>query len=267
MAKTYYTTSEAAKVLAVSPDTVLKWVRAGKISSYRTPGGHARIPIEAVKALLPNGNKNPGVTSPIYPEANFRYCWDFNAGREGISKECLECIVYKSRARRCYEMKDIPEQFGHLHLFCQGGCDDCEYYRLTQDLETAVLIVSRNSGWLEEIVAESEKSDLHIYGAIDEYECSARIEKLRPDYIVIDCAYGVSRTKNFCRNLTNDNRVPYTRIILTSRTPRLKGYCESAIFGWLRKPFKFEELALCIKRVKDSQTVLSPSSGDKQIMH
>ena len=51
MAKDYFTTTEAANLLSVSPDTVLKWVRAGKIESYRTPGGHSRIPSEAVARL------------------------------------------------------------------------------------------------------------------------------------------------------------------------------------------------------------------------
>ena len=60
MVKDYYTTSEAARLLSVSADTVLKWVKADKIDSYRTPGGHARIPkaaVDAIKFTLDNTKK------------------------------------------------------------------------------------------------------------------------------------------------------------------------------------------------------------------
>ena len=58
MNQKHYTTSQAAKLLSVSADTVLKWVKAGKINSYRTPGGHYRIPADAVETLLPA--RSPG---------------------------------------------------------------------------------------------------------------------------------------------------------------------------------------------------------------
>ena len=48
--KDYLTTSQAAKILSVSPDAVLKWARAGKIEAYRTPGGHFRIPKSALSS-------------------------------------------------------------------------------------------------------------------------------------------------------------------------------------------------------------------------
>ena len=36
--KNYLTTTQAAKLLSVSPDTVLKWVKAGKLQARRTLG-------------------------------------------------------------------------------------------------------------------------------------------------------------------------------------------------------------------------------------
>ena len=136
MAKTYYTTSQAAEILAVSPDTVLKWVRAGKIASYKTPGGHSRIPIEAVTALLPSKTEHELPIESADLSQSFRYCWDFNAGANGVSDECLNCIAYKSRARRCYEMRNIPEQFGHLKLSWKSIPKDGIQYRLDSKLLT-----------------------------------------------------------------------------------------------------------------------------------
>ena len=39
----FYTTSEVAKRLGVTPPTVIKWVEDGRLSAHRTPGGHRRI--------------------------------------------------------------------------------------------------------------------------------------------------------------------------------------------------------------------------------
>lgn len=50
--KEFYGTNEAARVLGVSPVTVWRWCRLGKIKAWRTPGGHYRIPREEIERLL-----------------------------------------------------------------------------------------------------------------------------------------------------------------------------------------------------------------------
>ena len=40
---TYFTTFQVAKMLGVSPPTVVNWVNAGLLTAHRTPGGHRRI--------------------------------------------------------------------------------------------------------------------------------------------------------------------------------------------------------------------------------
>jgi excisionase family DNA binding protein len=52
MAKDLYSTFQAAKILGVTPDTVLKWIKRGKIAASRTLGGHYRIPKEKIDELL-----------------------------------------------------------------------------------------------------------------------------------------------------------------------------------------------------------------------
>jgi excisionase family DNA binding protein len=48
------TTKQAADMLGVSVSTVQKWVELGKLASWKTPGGHRRIPITSIKAVLLN---------------------------------------------------------------------------------------------------------------------------------------------------------------------------------------------------------------------
>lgn len=47
-----YTVGEVAKMLKMSPKTVARWDREGKLTSVRTPGNHRRIIATEVDALL-----------------------------------------------------------------------------------------------------------------------------------------------------------------------------------------------------------------------
>ncbi|WP_457826562.1 MerR family transcriptional regulator, partial [Staphylococcus aureus] len=71
--KDYLTTSQAARLLAVSPDTVLKWVRAGKVKSYRTLGGHFRIPLSEIGAVG-SGAEAKAEWSAVASPVRHQYC-------------------------------------------------------------------------------------------------------------------------------------------------------------------------------------------------
>lgn len=49
------TTRQAADMLGVAVSTVQKWVELGKLTSWKTPGGHRRIPLTAIQAVLQQG--------------------------------------------------------------------------------------------------------------------------------------------------------------------------------------------------------------------
>ena len=46
------TTKQAAELLGVAVSTVQKWVELGKLASWKTPGGHRRIPRASIHAVL-----------------------------------------------------------------------------------------------------------------------------------------------------------------------------------------------------------------------
>lgn len=245
MKKSYLTTSEAAKLLSVSADTVLKWVRAGKIDSYKTPGGHARIPYEAIANMLPEGQLSPEEpeTAKQDTEKNiYRYCWDFYAENNAIKEDCLNCVAYKSRAHRCYEMRDLPEEFGLLRLHCKTECEDCEYYKTKEGQSANAIILIRDQKQILSLQKEATDSETQFQFATNEYECSAIIEKFLPDFIVIDGSFGLSRTRDLCQQLIHDKRIPNIKIILSSKKATIKDYCDNEAFGWITKPFTIEQL-------------------------
>lgn len=51
----YVTSGEAADVLGLSPHSLGRYARDGRIPSLRTPGGHYRFQIEAVRQALKGG--------------------------------------------------------------------------------------------------------------------------------------------------------------------------------------------------------------------
>jgi len=46
------TTKQAAEMLGVAVSTVQKWVELGKLASWKTPGGHRRIPLSSIHTVL-----------------------------------------------------------------------------------------------------------------------------------------------------------------------------------------------------------------------
>src|SRR4051812_30354713 len=49
------TTRRAAQLLGVAVSTVQQWVDSGRLHSWSTPGGHRRIPLQAVRQLMNDG--------------------------------------------------------------------------------------------------------------------------------------------------------------------------------------------------------------------
>jgi len=247
--KDYLTTTEAARLLSVSPDTVLKWVKAGKVKSYRTLGGHFRIPISELGPSLANAqgavDTQAGAAQPI----SHQYCWEFLADGGEIKAECKECITYRSRARRCYELKDLPGSMGCLNLLCDTECTNCEYYQAVQGQGINVLVLGRSRNLVRGLDRPEPGSSLRLEFTRSEYEAAKLIQEFRPDYIVIDCSFGKRRTAEICGSLFSDIRIPVARIILSSRDSSIRDYCDKEVFGWIRKPFSVDELRSCITGV------------------
>ena len=128
MKKGYLTTFQAADILSVTPDSILKWIKSGKLEARRTPGGHYRIPRENVELLLIESEQD-NIKKLNVPEGTNVYCWEFNSDQTNCDSDCENCLVYKSRALRCYEMSSLPVEQGYLKNFCTSSCEKCNYYK------------------------------------------------------------------------------------------------------------------------------------------
>lgn len=124
--KNYLTTGEAAAIFDVDPDTVLRWIKSGDIPAIRTPGGHYRINrnVFLTRMIKDTSSKEKNDT-----RSELSYCWEYNSESGVMHKACKECIVYKSRASRCYELSNLPAPIGHAKLFCSESCKECQYLK------------------------------------------------------------------------------------------------------------------------------------------
>ena len=239
MGKRYLTTTEASELLSVAPDTVLKWVKAGKIESYRTPGGHYRIPHNAIQAYLPAGKKITGAKPAIGNGALFKYCWEYKSETCGKNQDCEKCIVYRSKSRRCYELKELPEQFGNLKIYCDSTCEECDYFNIVKEQGFNVLIITND----KTAQFRFKDSDNILYKfAYSEYESSTIIESFRPDYVIIDLEIGKKKTKEMCNHISEDTRIPFGRIILVSESALDDNFGDNEIVGWLKPMFTSNQL-------------------------
>jgi excisionase family DNA binding protein len=244
--KDFLTTTQAAQLLSVSPDTVLKWVKAGKIESTRTLGGHFRIPRTALDLPNPELDNEIVTLDDTQHYSTYQYCWEYIARGGTMKSECKDCLTYRSRSRRCYELRDLPEGLGCLRVYCKSSCADCDYYKMINGQDLNVILLSESGRLMRDWQQGMVVDDLQIKVIENEYDCASVVQEFRPDYIVIDCALGKRRTASICTHLFNDARIPVVRIILASKTRQLKEYCDKEVCGWITKPFSIRQLKDCI---------------------
>lgn len=238
--KDHLTTGQVAKLCSVTPDTVLKWIRAGRLPARRTPGGHHRVPKSAIEFVLADGKT---YTAQRDHHRMIQYCWEFNSQDGKITSDCRRCIVYRSRTRRCYEISKLPVEAGHARRFCQNSCEECDYYQVVQNQAPNVLVVTDQGEVRESLQAESERVEYNLRITDCEYRCSMEIEEFRPDYVVIDCSLGSNRSRDFARLLHEDARIPFVKVILVGNGRKLPDKCDKLVFALVERRFTGKTLS------------------------
>ena len=232
-------TGKAARRLSVTPDTVLKWIKSGRLPAVRTAGGHYRVAESDLDGLMHDDLGPLG-----HPEGNgFLYCWEYYATGDEPSDDCLGCLVYRARARRCYEMSGLAAENGYAGAFCTTTCEKCAYYQEVVRSTRRVLIVTQSSELRDRIREDETRSRIELEFAGTEYECSAVCADFRPEYVVIDSALPKRARASLCSHLATDPRIPGVQFILA--VPGDRSSSEETDFGAdlaLPRTFSLSEL-------------------------
>ena len=91
-----YTTGEIAEMCQVTINAVKKWIAAGKIIAFRTPGGHYRISKDDLLVFL--GNYKVGIKDDVFPELKRVLVVDDDPGvlefiRGALESMPIRCLI------------------------------------------------------------------------------------------------------------------------------------------------------------------------------
>lgn len=217
MPEKFLSTGQAAKLCSVTRDTVLKWIKVGKVQAVQTAGGHYRIKLESLGPYL--SDRETADPSPA-EERTVTFCWEYHADQGEIRRDCRKCMVFKSQAQKCYLMAGLGKKGGHSGAHCKDNCYECEYFRFVKADKINVLLVSQNE--LLKTTLESgvsERVNLRVVGS--EYATAAALHDFRPDFVVIDDSLASGKVEELCAHLLKDPRAGGAQIILGS--PRGRG--------------------------------------------
>jgi excisionase family DNA binding protein len=240
------TTGEAAKLCAVTPDTVLKWIKAGKLHAQRTVGGHNRIPRGNLIALDERRSGRRTIADGQAKE--FRFCWEFYSDGDALRTECRECLVYRSQATRCFEMSHLPPGSGYKGAFCDVSCNECEYYQRYRPEPIRVLVVT-NSTQSGETLRESNDGQFEFRFTNCEYDCSALVGSFRPECVIVDCTLGTEECAQLCAHLSQDPRLREGKVLLATPVGQMTIPEGAAAFPRIAQPVTCRSLHRRIEEV------------------
>jgi excisionase family DNA binding protein len=212
------TTGQVARLCGVTPDAVLKWVKKGRLAASRTPGGHYRVcqaSLESLGLIRSQAEESSAEASACRRPA--LHCWEYFTPQGGQSNACRECLVYRARIEKCYEVAGLGETIGHSRRFCKTKCQDCPFFRASQGLATAVLVITEDEEFARKLADQADAERLWFRFAKSAYESSALIEAFRPGVVLIDSALPEARDQRIAHSILNDERIPGARVVLALR--------------------------------------------------
>jgi excisionase family DNA binding protein len=230
------TTGQAAKLCSVTRDTVLRWVRGGQLKGTRTPGGHYRIDPRDVEDVMART-----------AEMRIEPCWSFHAKGGDIGEDCEECLVYKARALRCFEMSHLGDESGHGKRFCRVSCAECDYYRHLKGHAARVIVLTENRAVqdeLRQITSENLEFDVAETG----FELARTMESFEPDLVIIDCAIGTQRAGRIANRLLDDPKARLVRVILAKGPDGWPEDCPDERFVLIEGPPTLAEIHASLGR-------------------
>ena len=243
------TTGQAAALCSVTPDTILKWIKKGRLYGSRTAGGHYRIDSKALEPFIggPDDDDRGRVASELGGRAGRKMrCWEYLSARGEVRDECRECVVYRVRADRCFLMADLEHDVGHVRQFCQTSCEDCAYYRHVKGLVPRVLVITSDDELIDRL-SDEQDNGIALRIVRNGYEASAVISDFRPSVAVIDAECMPAGSTELLDALAGDPRVPGLRVIVAAppgKAARRRGWMKNdLIISVLEKPFGSRQVA------------------------
>ncbi len=244
---TLLTTGKAARLCSVKPDTVLKWIKKGRLPASRTAGGHYRVEERDLLLVL----SQSAADEKEWEEhaalcCRPMRCWEYM--NHGPGNECQDCVVYRVQAMWCFRLVNLMRSAGCAKRFCTSPCQECPYYRRVHGQPTNVLVITRDENLIQDL-AKGESASVAFRFARRGYDASAIITVFRPAFVVLDQAVLESLGVALLEALVSDPRTAGARIVVAVRKGSVNYRVHNhAVFATIEEPFKAGELLALIER-------------------
>ncbi len=260
-------TGQAARLCSVTPDTIRKWIKSGRLRAVRTAGGHHRLELHELAPFVsqPLGGEDCPAPAPGCPPMPLR-CWEYLAEQDKARHECESCVVYRIRAAWCFAVADMETDIGHAREFCGESCQDCLYYQRLHAGVTKVLVLTTDQG---RVLAADKGNGLELRFARNAYEASCVVGEFRPAFVVIEDEFLRAMGQGLLEGLANDPRVAGVKLIravaLGKKGKRVSEQ-HSLFDAEIEKPFTPHQLKSIVDGFPVEAPVrtgkLAPSTGD-----
>ena len=244
-------TGEAARLCSVNPDTVLKWIKKGRLAATRTAGGHYRIEERDLAALIPR-QASADVSGSGQLSSNIKplRCWEYLGRAGAIRDECRNCVVYQIRAAWCFRVAtNLGCEIGQKKTSCATACEDCSYYRRASGQATNILVITSDNEFVEAL--GSGEGTLALHYTRNAYEASAAISAFRAAFVVVDQELIEDVQPNLLDCLTSDARLPGVRVIVGApkgKATRIRASHENGVVSVIEKPFAQDRIVEVVNR-------------------
>jgi excisionase family DNA binding protein len=243
-------TGQAAKLCSVTPDTVLKWIKKGRLAARRTAGGHYRIERRELEPLIASPQPTECQSLALAEhDPQGLHCWEYLSDRGTVRDQCRQCVVYRVRAARCFLMAGLEPDVGHAREFCEGTCDECVYYRWVKGLLTNVLVITPDEDLIERLVNE-DSNNITLRCARSAYEASTIVQNFQAAFVVVDDEVFADQHLGLLECLAHDPRLPGARIILGvppgAARDRAAASPTNGVWSVLEKPFGLRQISAAI---------------------
>ncbi len=244
-------TGKAARLCSVKPDTVLKWIKKGRLAATRTAGGHYRIEERALAALMPALEASQIRPTPVSEKCSRPLrCWEYLSRSGTLRNECRKCVVYRIRASWCFEMATLGCGLDELKGAHNVSCEGCAYFRRVSGQATAVLVITADSefaGFLQ----RGKREAVELRFARTAYDASAMVGSFRPAFAVVDADLPGSGDPDLLACLAADPRLPGLKIILAAPANskiRAEELQEKGVVSVIEKPFGQDRIEEVVNR-------------------
>ncbi len=130
------------------------------------------------------------------------------------------------------------------------------YYK-EQSLQPVNVLIFTDSETLKKSLKEQSKySALCLQFAGCEYDCSFVVDSFRPEYVVLDCAKGLSECEelceHLCEHLRNDPRIPGVKIMFALPPDLTDQIHPRTDVVLIKRPHHIAELESCIANCREN---------------